>query len=98
MAAVGRQLLQLGSDGFAGVAQVPLVRDSNCVKVILNSVYFARYNLVGNYITDVGAEKLIHGMIGLHHLKRVDIPQQCAQRLRGVGSLSYRVLRTDRPF
>jgi len=37
-----------------------------------------RYNLVGNSITDAGAEKLIHGMIGLHHLKEVQIPEQCS--------------------
>lgn len=37
------------------------------------------YRLVGNQITDVGAQKLIHGMIGLSHLKEVQVPERCSQ-------------------
>jgi len=36
-----------------------------------------KYNLGGNDITDVGAQKLIHGMIGQSHLKDVSVPERC---------------------
>jgi hypothetical protein len=35
------------------------------------------YDLAGNDITDVGAQKLIHGMIGQNHLKDVRVPERC---------------------
>eukprot|EP00746_Dinoflagellata_sp_MGD_P000081 gnl/MRDRNA2_/MRDRNA2_100149_c0_seq1.p1 gnl/MRDRNA2_/MRDRNA2_100149_c0~~gnl/MRDRNA2_/MRDRNA2_100149_c0_seq1.p1 ORF type:complete len:355 (+),score=66.54 gnl/MRDRNA2_/MRDRNA2_100149_c0_seq1:95-1066(+) len=36
-----------------------------------------KYNLAGNDITDVGAQKLIHGMIGQSHLKEISVPERC---------------------
>lgn len=36
-----------------------------------------KYNLAGNDITDQGAQKLIHGMIGQSHLKEVAVPERC---------------------
>jgi hypothetical protein len=48
------------------------------ISLLQTNLSIEKYDLVGNYITDVGAEKLIHGLIGLHHLKEVKIPEQCS--------------------
>jgi len=39
------------------------------------------YDLVGNHITDIGAEKLIHGMVSKSHLRKVLIPEQCGSKV-----------------
>ncbi|CAD7965463.1 unnamed protein product [Amoebophrya sp. A120] len=44
-----------------------------------NNMLLEVYRLVGNQISDVGAQKLIHGMIGLSHLKEVQVPERCSQ-------------------
>lgn len=38
------------------------------------------YTLIGNLISDVGAQKLIHGIIGQSHLKKVLVPERCSAR------------------
>jgi len=42
-----------------------------------HNVKLEKYNLAGNDITDVGAQKLIHGMIGQSHLKEISVPERC---------------------
>jgi hypothetical protein len=48
------------------------------ISLFQSNTVIERYFLSGNYLTDVGAEKMIHGMIGLQHLKEVVIPEQCS--------------------
>ncbi|CAD7948468.1 unnamed protein product [Amoebophrya sp. A25] len=44
-----------------------------------NNLLLEVYRLVGNQISDVGAQKLIHGMIGMSHLKEIQVPERCSQ-------------------
>jgi Ran GTPase-activating protein (RanGAP) involved in mRNA processing and transport len=49
------------------------------ISLFTTNTSITNYDLVGNYITDVGAEKLIQGILGLSHLKQINIPEQCSE-------------------
>merc|ERR1719375_1068797 len=44
------------------------------ISLFTTNTSITNYDLVGNYITDVGAEKLIQGILGLGHLKDIKLP------------------------
>lgn len=48
------------------------------LKLFAYNTTLANYKLSGNEITDVGAQKLIHGMIGQSHLAEVVVPERCS--------------------
>merc|ERR1712078_945261 len=49
------------------------------ISLFTTNTSITNYDLVGNYITDVGAEKLIQGILGSSHLKDIRIPEQCSE-------------------
>merc|ERR1711964_380309 len=48
------------------------------LKLFAYNISLGSYKLSGNDITDVGAQKLIHGMIGQTHLTEVLVPERCS--------------------
>lgn len=50
------------------------------LKLIAYNTSLSRYVLSGNDITDIGAQKLIHGMIGQTHLGEVIVPERCSMK------------------
>lgn len=69
------KVLDVSNNKFS---ELPEIIDS-FLELFQNSTNIEIYRLNGNEITDTGAQKLIHGLIGMSHIKEVMIPERCSQ-------------------